>query len=380
MLYRLSNAGFDAYLVGGGVRDLLLGRTPKDFDVATNARPEQVRQVFRNCRLVGRRFVLAHVHFGQEIVEVATFRAAHHEADEGEGLMENGRIVRDNVYGTLEQDALRRDFTVNALYYNIRDFSVVDYSTGMADLHSGILRLMGDPVNRYREDPVRMLRAVRFIAKLGFTIHSGTESPIATMGHLLEDIPPARLFDEALKLLLAGFGQRAFTLLRHYGLFRHLFPQTEAGLVHGGEYALNFLSQALQDTDQRLAQGKSAAPAFLFAALLWEPVRHLAKRLQRDGLTEHDAFQRAGDQIVTRQANHVALPRRHIIQTQEIWTLQFRLENTRGKRALRLLEHPRFRAAYDFLLLRKAGGEAIAGQCDYWTKRWEERWPQEKSL
>jgi poly(A) polymerase len=368
------NGGYDAYLVGGGVRDLLLGREPKDFDVATDARPEQVRRIFRNCHLVGRRFLLAHVHFGPEVVEVATFRAAHDQAEGGEGLMEEGRILRDNVYGTLEQDAWRRDFTINALYYNIRDFSVVDFGSGMEDLRVGILRLVGEPYSRYREDPVRMLRAVRFVAKLGFRMHPATAAPLGDLRHLLRDIPPARLFDEMVKLFLGGTGLQTFELLRHYGLFTELFPQTEAALEQEEEhFPLTLLVRALANTDARVAAGKPVTPAFLVAALLWEPVRQEARWFHQQGLPEGEALQSAADRVVQEQVKRVAIPRRYTLQTREIWALQGRLTYLRGKRPQRLLEHPRFRAAYDFLLLRAASGEDVQDLASYWTRLQEER-------
>ena len=220
VLYRLKKAGFEAYLVGGCVRDLLLGREPKDFDVVTDARPDQIKKVFRNCRLVGRRFRLAHVQFGRDIIEVATFRGSVEENSEHRFLNEEGRLLRDNQYGNIEEDVWRRDFTVNSLYYNIKDFSVIDYVGGMEDHLSGTLRLIGDPETRFREDPVRMLRAVRFAVKLGFNLHPDSEKPIAGLADLLNNIPPARLFDETLKLFLSGYALQTFEMLRHYDLFR----------------------------------------------------------------------------------------------------------------------------------------------------------------
>ncbi|CAK0781661.1 poly(A) polymerase I [Gammaproteobacteria bacterium] len=374
VLYRLLHSGYNAYLVGGGVRDLLLGREPKDFDIATNARPEQVRQIFRNCRLVGRRFLLAHVHFGQEIVEVATFRAAHDQAEEGEegGVMEDGRILRDNVYGTLEQDAWRRDFTVNALYYNLRDFSVVDFGSGMEDLRAGVLRLVGEPYSRYREDPVRMLRAVRFAAKLGFRIAHDTETPLLTLGYLLREIPPARLFDEVLKLFLGGTGLQTFELLRHYDLFAELFPQTELALEQEEDhFPLTLLARALSNTDERIMAGKPVTPAFLFAALLWEPVRQEARR--QSGMPMLETLHFAADCVLQEQVRRVAIPRRYTLQIREIWSLQGRFTHIRGRRHHHLLDHPRFRAAYDFLLLRLAGGEDVGDLVTYWTQLQEER-------
>jgi poly(A) polymerase len=368
VLYRLKGAGYDAFLVGGGVRDMLLGREPKDFDIATNARPEEVKKLFRNCLLIGRRFRLAHVRFEDEIIEVATFRAQGDGASDDEARTENGRILRDNVYGTLEEDAWRRDFTVNALYYNIQDFSVVDYIGGMADLRGGMLRLIGQPQQRYREDPVRMLRAVRFAAKLGFRIHPESEAPIFDLAHLLEDIPPARLFDEILKLFMGGCAVQSFELLRHYGLFGYLFPQTEACLAQEREgFPLTLLIRALQNTDARIGEGKPVTPAFLYAALLWEPLRQ-AMAKQEAALGEIQALQEAAHAVEVQQLVHTALPKRFAVPMREIWTLQIRLRRTAGLRPLRLLEHPRFRAAYDFMLLRRDAGEEIGDLCQWWTE------------
>ena len=223
VLYRLKNAGYKAYLVGGGVRDILLGREPKDFDVVTDARPEQIRELFRNCRLIGRRFRLAHVRFGEEIIEVSTFRAPHHISDQGEGHVEEGRIIRDNVYGDIDDDVWRRDFTINALFYNIEDFSIVDYVGGVKDLEAGQVRVIGDPAQRYTEDPVRMLRAVRFATKLGLRIHPEAEAPMSQCAELLKDIPPARLFEEFLKLFMGGCALQTFESLRHYDWFQRIF-------------------------------------------------------------------------------------------------------------------------------------------------------------
>ncbi|MGH8513167.1 MAG: polynucleotide adenylyltransferase PcnB, partial [Gammaproteobacteria bacterium] len=276
VLYRLKNAGFQAFLVGGSVRDLLLGREPKDFDVATDALPEQVRELFRNCRLIGRRFRLAHVHFGRDIIEVATFRGADAAEEDGRVLTEDGRILRDNVYGNIDNDAWRRDFTVNALYYNIEDFSVVDYVGGMDDIKAGQIRVVGNTQQRFREDPVRMLRAVRFAVKLGFSIHPQTATPIFELAPLLSEIPPARLFEEILKLFLGGCAVQTFEQLRHYGLFGQLFPQVEACLSEEeGGFPHMFLARALQNTDRRIAEGKPVTPAFLISALLWDPMRRL---------------------------------------------------------------------------------------------------------
>ncbi|MDE2196687.1 MAG: polynucleotide adenylyltransferase PcnB [Gammaproteobacteria bacterium] len=374
VLYRLKNAGYEPYLVGGGVRDLLLGREPKDFDIATNARPEELQALFRNCRLIGRRFRLAHVHFGSEIVEVATFRATQepaHDEDEGADITHDGsgRILRDNVYGTLEQDAFRRDFTVNALYYDVRDFSLRDYVGGLDDLRAGLLRLIGDAGTRYREDPVRMLRAVRFAVKLGFRIHADTEAPIKHLAPLLADIPPARLFEEILKLFLAGFGLQAFEMLRHYRLFDQLFPRTETALTTEEQgFPHTFIAKALASTDARVLEYKPVTPAFLFAALLWEPVRQQAAGLQAQGVHPSEALRRAADEIVSEQITRVALPRRFATPMIEIYQMQPRFAQREGKRPLRLLSHPRFRAAYDFLVLRAEAGEVERELADWWTQ------------
>ncbi len=370
VLYRLHHAGHRACLVGGGVRDLLLGREPKDFDVVTDARPEQIHHLFRNCRLIGRRFRLAHVRFGQEIIEVATFRASSEGDNEDDGVerAKDGRILSDNVYGSIEEDAWRRDFTINALYYDIANFAVLDYVGGIADLKAGLIRLIGDPVQRYHEDPVRMLRAVRFAAKLGLRLDPATEAPLHHLGHLLAQIPPARLGDEVLKLFLGGSALQTFELLRHYRLFGWLFPATERCLNHQQQhYPKTLLVRALADIDRRLAEDKPVNPAFLSAALMWEPLREQQHRLQEQGLDDHEALQEAIDRVIQAQIPHVALPRR-CNTLREIWEMQPRLAQITGKRPLRLLTHPRFRAAYDFLVLRTETDEQAARLADWWTR------------
>ena len=372
VLYRLKQGGYQAYLVGGGVRDLLLGHEPKDFDVATDATPEEVRRVFHNCRLIGRRFRLAHVHFGREIIEVATFRGGDPEEKAGsQRQTEKGMIVRDNRYGTREEDALRRDFTINALYYDITDFSVIDYAGGFEDLRAGRLRLIGeDPHLRYREDPVRMLRAVRFAAKLGFTIDPDCERPLTELGPLLRDVPAARLFEEVLKLFQTGVGLAAFEKLRHYRLFGELFPATEECLAHEeGSFPLTLVSRGLANTDQRLQDGLPVAPAFLFALLLWEPVRQrYQQHLEVEDLSPFEAMSLAGGEVLQAQQAMVSIPRRFSLPMREIWELQPRLEQTQGKRPHRLMTHPRFRAAYDFLTLRAEAGEADPELARWWTR------------
>lgn len=375
VLYKLKDAGFQSYLVGGGVRDLLLGREPKDFDVATDATPEQVREIFRNSRLIGRRFRLAHVYFGNEIVEVATFRGTG--SDDGElklkhpknsaRVVENGMIVRDNVYGTLEEDALRRDFTVNAMYYNIADFTVLDFANGWEDLRQGRLRLIGDPELRYQEDPVRMLRAVRFMCKLGFTLDAACEAPLWRLGHLLHSVSAARLFEEMLKLFLHGNGLNAFEKLRHYNLFRFLFPQTELSLAQEEQqFPRTLVHTGLAATDERVRAGKQVTPTFLLALLLWEPVRLRQMALELNGQPPLVAVYQAASEVLVRQHSHVAVPKRFGLQVREIWYLQQRFEARRGKRPLRLLTHPRFRAAFDFMLLRAAVGEVDQKIAEWW--------------
>lgn len=371
VLYRLKNAGYEAYLVGGSVRDLSLGLEPKDFDVATDARPEAVRALFRNCRLIGRRFRLAHVHFGPEIIEVATFRALHDPAEESNGdrVIEDGLIVRDNVYGTLAEDALRRDFTINALYYNIADFSVVDQVGGINDLNAGLVRLIGDPEVRYREDPVRMLRAIRFAVKLGLKIHPDTAAPIQPMAELLQNIPTARLFEECLKLFLAGVALESFEALRRLGVFAELFPGVEEALAkdeHG--VGLRFISLALQSTDSRIAEQKSVTPVFLFAALLWPAVQAAMQHYrEHEGLAELPAMQAAAEAVLRQQLQRVGIPKRFSIPMREVWMMQLRLQRIGGRRSNRLLSRPRFRAAYDFMLLRAEVGEVEPAVAEWWT-------------
>ncbi len=371
VLYRLHKAGYQAYLVGGGVRDLLLSHQPKDFDVATNATPEQIRKLFRNCRLVGRRFRLAHILFGRDIIEVATLRGHHDESSEKHARADDsGRLLRDNVYGSIDEDAERRDFTVNGLYYDISDYSVRDYFGGMADLKSRRLRLIGDPATRYREDPVRMLRAVRFATKLEFSIAPDTAKPIHELADLLSDIPAARLFEETLKLFMAGKGLENFRLMREYGLFAPMFPMQEKLLQRDKDGKVLALIEAMmKNTDQRVAADKPVTPAFIYAALLWYVVEDLANKRQDRGMAEYDALTAAAGDAISKQCKTVSLPRRFTTPAMEIWQLQGRLEKRGGSRAFRIYEHPRFRAAYDFLLLRaEAEGGELVELARWWTQ------------
>jgi poly(A) polymerase len=399
VLYRLRDGGFQAFLVGGCVRDLLLGIEPKDFDVATDALPEQVKRLFRNCRLVGRRFRLAHVFFGRETIEVATFRAASApmqgeepipDADPEEGeapeidepaaelsfnedtervLDETGRIIRDNVYGTIGEDVWRRDFTANALYYNIADFSLWDYVGGAEDVANHTLRLIGDPETRYREDPVRMLRAARFEAKLGFTLEPSTAAPIPELRDLLAGVPPARLFDETLKLFLTGHGARSYEVLRRRGLLSVLLPTVD-GYVdsHPQGVVEKLLMKGLQNTDARVIADKPVTPTFLFALLLYGPVAREIEGTPPEHWHELTTILDACDRAVRAAQAHVAIPRRFTLGVREMFALQPRLEHPRGRRALRVLEHPRFRAAFDLLLLRAEFGLAPRAMAQWWTR------------
>ncbi|UVH49620.1 polynucleotide adenylyltransferase PcnB [Pseudomonas sp. CBSPBW29] len=369
---RLQNAGYQAYLVGGCVRDMLLNITPKDFDVATSATPEQVRAEFRNARIIGRRFKLVHIHFGREIIEVATFRANHPQNDEEEDTNqssrnESGRILRDNVYGTLEEDAQRRDFTINALYYDPVSERILDYANGVHDIRNNLLRLIGDPTQRYQEDPVRMLRAVRFAAKLNFGIEKHTAAPIRDLAPMLREIPSARLFEEVLKLFLSGYAADTFEMLVDLQLFDPLFPASAEALEYNPTYTHTLISEALINTDLRIKQNKPVTPAFLFAALLWPALPKRVMRLQDRGMPAIPAMQEAAHELIAEQCQRIAIPKRFTMPIREIWDMQERLPRRSGKRADLLLDNPRFRAGYDFLLLRESAGEQTDGLGEWWT-------------
>lgn len=365
VLNRLKDGGYDSLLVGGCVRDLMLGLTPKDFDVTTNASPEQVRSLFRNARLIGRRFRLAHVRFGRDVIEVATYRRP---PEDDVDTSESGRLLRDNVFGTQQQDAMRRDFTVNALYYDIRDFSVIDYAGGVKDLNDRVIRVIGKAEKRYREDPVRMLRAIRFACKLDFTIARGTAKPIYVLGGLLNDIPPARMFEEVLKLFHSGYAERTLTMLREYGLFAQLFPQVERHLGSLEDLEHSVIPHALRSTDSRIREDKPVTPAFLFAAMLWGDVQKHTQQLMSNGLPHQQALYAASNDVIAEQCRRTVIPRRFSGPMKDIWIMQARFERRRGKQAFRLLLHKRFRAAYDFLLLRVLTGEAEQELADWWTE------------
>jgi poly(A) polymerase len=369
VLYKLREAGFQAYIVGGAVRDLLLGGHPKDFDVATDATPEQVKANFRNCRLIGRRFRLAHIMYGSEIIEVATFRAQGDDSQGDRETHEEGHLIRDNIYGTLEEDAVRRDFTANALYYTVEDFSVRDFVGGYRDVQDRILRLIGDPETRYREDPVRMLRAVRLSAKLDFSIHPSAAEPIPRMAALLGSSSSARLFDEILKIFLAGSAEKSFLQLEQYGLLDVLFPDTARALQTNRSGALRaMVLQAMRNTDERIAAGKSVAPGFLFACLMWPAYCRELAVLQNSGCELSVAQQRASDRVTIRQIERIALPRRFSLPMHEIWQLQTRFSQRTRKRVFRMLAHPRFRAAYDFLELRAFGAPELLEELAFWRE------------
>lgn len=363
---KLQRQGFEAYIVGGSIRDMLLGKHPKDFDVATNARPEQIQNIFqRQCRLVGRRFRLAHIMFGRDIIEVATFRANHSDARNERQAKQSheGMLLRDNVYGTLEQDAERRDFTINALYYNPQDNTLRDYFNGIEDLKAGKLRLIGDPITRYQEDPVRMLRAIRFMAKLDMFLEKPSEQPIHELAHLLKNIPPARLFDESLKLLQTGHGVKTYRLLRQYGLFEQLFPSLIPFFTEKEDsFAERMIVTALTSTDERVADKLRINPAFLFAAFFWYPLREKVEILKNEGgLNNHDAYALAGNEVLDLFCQALAAPRRHTAVIRDIWFLQLQLLKRTGSAPVRVMEHPKFRAAFDLLAMRAEveGGDTI---------------------
>jgi poly(A) polymerase len=357
----LREAGYSSYVVGGAVRDLLLGITPKDFDIATDARPEQVRPLFRRAIIIGRRFRLVHVMLGPETVEVSTFRSA--DADPAE-KDEHGRVLRDNVFGTQEEDARRRDFSVNALYYDPATEEVVDFHGGLADLKKRVMRVIGDPATRYREDPIRMLRAVRLAAKLGLTIDRDSREPISEMAPLMERVPPARLFDEMLKLLLSGHASACLRQLREVGLHKGVLPLLDVILEQPlGE---RFVTLALAQTDERVLGGRPVSPAFLFAALLWHEVLAASKARQARGERPIQALEIAMDEVLDTQCAKLAITRRLTATMREVWVMQPRFDNRSGNRAYRLLEAPRFRMAYDFLALRAASGEVPAELEAWW--------------
>jgi poly(A) polymerase len=366
---RLREGGYQAFVVGGAVRDLLLGRAPKDFDVATDATPEQARALFRRARIIGRRFRIVHAYCGAETIEITTFRAANppgEEADEDRVTAEDGLILRDNVFGSQEDDAARRDFTVNALYYDPEREEVWDWHGGVADARRRVLRMIGDPATRYKEDPVRMLRAARFAAKLDFHIDPATRAPIAELAPLLARIPAARLFDEMMKLLLSGHAERGVHQLRAEGLHHGILPMLDAILDDPARRG--FLHAALHDTDERVRQGQSASPAFVLAGLLWFDMLAAWQQHRQAGELPQVALHAAMDETLERQREVLAFPRRFDGMIKEIWSLQPRFEQRSGMRPYRLLNHPRYRAGYDFLAIRARGGDAPQELAEWWSR------------
>lgn len=369
MLYELNQAGYESYLVGGCIRDLLIGSQPKDFDVATNATPEQVRQVFRRSRIVGRRFKIVHVRMGREVIEVTTFRGPHAASNQlrtGQAD-EHGMLLRDNVYGDMRGDALRRDFSINALYYTVDGFRLVDYVGALDDIARRTLRILGDPATRYREDPVRMLRAARFVAKLNFQLEESAVQALAQNRALLSKIAPARLFDEINKLFLSGYGQKSLEATTELGLLPVVLGNAADELSdrNSGHYKL--MEAALKNSDERLRQGKSATPAFLFACILWRSFVQHYNTMTEQGYDKHRATQYASHTALETMHERISIPRRFAITIKDIWQLQSTLESAKGNRAIRLLGHSRFRAAYDFLLMREQAGE-LEGYGDFWTQ------------
>jgi poly(A) polymerase len=369
--HTLQQAGYEAFIVGGAVRDLALGISPKDFDVATNATPDQVQRLFRKARLIGRRFQIVHVtFFGKghpEIIEVSTFRALLDNA--GDHVAESGRILRDNVWGSQGEDAARRDFSINAMYYDPSSETVLDYHGGMADMQKKTLRMIGDPAKRYREDPVRMLRAIRFAAKTGFELDSATRAPIAKLGKLLNDVPSARLFDEILKLLMSGYSWRAIQGLKEAGLHHGLLPLLDHILdeSEGSKGANDFVKLALANTDERIQSGKSVSAGFLFATLLWPDLLKNWKANSSKGMANIPALHDAMDDTIATQSSGMTIQRRFESDMREIWSMQPRFERRVGRYPFRLIESPRFRAGYDFMLLRCATGELNPAIGQWWT-------------
>jgi poly(A) polymerase len=363
---RLTEHGYQAYLVGGCIRDLLIGRTPKDFDVATDAHPEDVRELFRNSRVVGRRFKIVHVRFGREIVEVTTFRAPHEEQYD-ENHSDSGMTLSDNIYGTFEEDVFRRDFTMNAVYYQPETKEIIDLAEGVEDIQSRTIRTIGDPDDRYREDPVRMLRAIRFEAKLGFHLGEDSCDAIKSLGYLIQDVSPARLFEEVLKIFMSGYGEKAFEALVEHEIYGWIFPDSKRSMENNATRELVRL--ALASTDDRISIGKPVTPAFILASILWYPFVEDKTRLEEEeNLTHVEASHEAAGNVLSKQQLFTSIPKRFSGTMRDIWFLQSRLPARFGRKPDTLLEHKRFRAAYDFLLLRELAGEKTDNLGAWWTE------------
>lgn len=382
----LQKAGFEAYVVGGCVRDLLLGLKPKDFDVATSAKPWEVKALFRRSRIIGRRFQIVHVQFSREIIEVTTFRSNENQSDSKSSSKnrrqqtDSGMLTRDNVFGSIEEDASRRDLTVNALYYDPSDNSIHDFTNGLDDIDDRIIRIIGDPSTRFREDPVRLLRVARFAAKLGFDIEARTAKPMKHRAGDLQQVSPPRLFDETLKLFMSGNGLDTFKLLHEYKLFEYIVPQLNPMLNDRQGAPLKLVSQALVNTDKRIRNKQRVTPAFIYAAMLWPVVQRLSNDYEKNGNSPPYALSKAAGDIIAAQIPVTAIPKRFTIPMREIWDLQLHMKRRGGNRAKRLAEHPRFRAAYDFILLREQAGEDLNGLGDWWTKYQDANEDQRQSM
>lgn len=372
VINRLNSAGFNAYLVGGGVRDLLLGLSPKDFDIVTDAHPSEIKKVFRNSRIIGRRFRLVHVVFGREIIEVATFRSNEtDDASKHYQTNQEGFVTRDNIYGSIDEDAVRRDFTVNALFYDVRNQSIIDYCGGFNDLQNKTLRLIGDPTDRFQEDPVRILRAIRFEAKLGFKIDPALLGPIAEHRMLLANVSPARMYDEVLKLFLTGHGEQSYDKMIEHNLFEILFPLTYDSLKKQGFPRKHLLQRSLKNSDDRAKQGLTSSPYFVYGSLLWAPFVDLFEKAVAGGAKYSDASRDAIEDAFRVQHQITVIPRYVREFIEDLWVFQFRLEAKVIRNPRRLMEHPRFKAAYDFLLLRAQAeeGSEVSEKAEYWREQ-----------
>ena len=356
----LNKAGYETYLVGGCIRDLLLGHKPKDFDIATSATPEQVHKTFKRSRLIGRRFRLVHIMFSsRKYIEVATFRSGKVKTTS------NGVIVRDNLYGTLKEDAFRRDFSVNGLYYDIQKSQVIDYVDGLEALNNSEIRMIGKPEERFKEDPVRMIRAIRFKVKLGATIDPKISKSISNQAYLLANIPAARLYDECIKLFHSENAYEVFEQLKKYGLLNYLFPQTKETL---------FIKITLLNTSNRIKIGKPVTPAFLFAVFLWGAQNKRFNELNKKKKSRILTMTQASEDVISEQTKKVLMPRWLSDRVKDIWLMQYQLENYGLKKAQELIGHPRFRMAYDFLVLRSESiNPELSKRARYWTQLQQEK-------
>lgn len=370
IIKKLTQHGFESYIVGGGVRDLLLKQHPKDFDIVTSALPSQIKKIFHNCRIIGRRFRLAHVYSNSGTIEVATFRAAHDEAGEKQHIHHQGIIMRDNIYGSLEQDAARRDFTINALYYDVKTETLKDFFDGFQDLKQGVIRVIGEPEKRYREDPIRILRAIRFAGKLDFKLEERSERGISKLISLLAYVPAARLYDEILKLFYQGCAEEIFLRLNQYHLFEKLFPIVKTCIPEGQrQKAEKLLQLAFHNTDKRIKKNQSINQAFLFAVLLWVPTLVFWNQYRdKNGLSNMEAFHQAAREVMLEQHKHIAIPRRNYLMMEAIWRLQYYLEAKKARQIYKIFNHHRFRAAYDLLMLRAGANDSLRAHAHFWTQ------------